>query len=107
MATYLTALLLDIQIKPILIFILFRFVLGVLAAGGVNVLLATAPPDFATILTPMRSATPIVVLLLNVVFTTVLANFLLVVEFSSAHFQLFDAFFHFLAINNQGFLLFL
>ena len=97
---------LKLHVNTILIFILFRLVLGVLAARGIGGVLAAAPPDLTTPLASVRPAAPVEILCLNVVFATALANFLLIVDFSAAHLELFHSLFHLLAINNQVLLLF-
>ena len=80
--------------------------LGVLAARSIGGVFTAAPPDLTAPLASVRPATPVIVLCLDVVFATALANFLLIVDFATAHLQLFHSLFHLLAINNQVLLLF-
>lgn len=90
-----------------IVLFLFGLVFRVLAARLVPSLLSTAPPDFATVLATMRPATPVEVLLFNVVLSAVFAHFLLDVKLALLLFQLLNSFLHFLALHHQVLLLFL
>ena len=93
-------LLLNIIILVLFVFLL-RLVLRVLAARLVSGFFTTAPPNLTTELTPVHTATPVEVLLLDVVLAAVLAHFLCDVEFTLLLLELFDTVLHFLPLSNQ------
>lgn len=87
--------------------LLFALVLAELATGLLLGRLTAAPPNFARVLTLMRPATPVVVLLLDVVFAALLANLLRYVEPAPPHLELLDAFLHLLLLQHDALLFFL
>ena len=84
-----------------LLFFFFGLVLGVLAAWLVLAVLAAAPPDLTTPLTAMHSATPVEVLLLNVVLAAVLAHLRCHIKLALALLKLFYAVLHLLSFSDQ------
>jgi hypothetical protein len=80
------------------VLVFLRLVLTGLASSTFLRSFTTAPPDFSTPLTFVSFATPIVVLALGVVFTAALADFEILVVFTSARFQLGHSFLHFVLL---------
>lgn len=91
----------------VVVIVFLRLVLRVLAAESLLVFFAAAPPDFTAELASMRAATPIEVLLLDVVLAAILAHFLKVIELSTPHFKFLDTIFHLFAVDDEVFLFFL
>ena len=84
-----------------LLLFLFGLVLGVLAAWLVFAVLAAAPPDLTTPLTAMHSATPVEVLLLNVVLAAVLAHLRCHIKLALALLKLLNAILHLFSFSDQ------
>ena len=103
-ASYLDLLLRELFVINFIIMVFLRLVLGISAARGVLILFAAAPPDFATVLASVRPTAPIEILCFDVVFPTVLADLLLVVELSPPQLELLHTLFHLLSVHDQAFL---
>lgn len=87
-----------------LIFVLF-LVLGEFAAAGFFLRLAAAPPHLTAEFALVSAAAPVVVLFLEEILTTLLADFGPFFELSATAFKLFNSIHHFISFGNQLLLL--